>query len=205
MGDVAASGGYLISLPGEKVFATPLSITGSIGVFLGKFNLGNLYKKIDLKKETLTHSPFANLFGEEKPWNAEEREILIKRLNAYYDNFLKRVSLDRKISSDKAEAAAQGHVWLGQEALGLKLIDQLGGYFESTNALVDKLKLDPNEPWFIVEEPKSLSEMIAGDNPFMEAPSLKEILPSSFSEELRTWIWMEKNPYLYLSPISRIE
>jgi len=72
MGDVAASGGYLISAPADKIFAQPLTVTGSVGVFLGKFSLANLYKKIDLRKEVVSQAPYAGLLSEGKPWSPEE-------------------------------------------------------------------------------------------------------------------------------------
>ena len=76
MGDVAASGGYMISAPASRIFADPLTVTGSIGVFLGKFNFAGLYKKIDLQKEILSYAPFASLYSEDRPLTSEGRQVL---------------------------------------------------------------------------------------------------------------------------------
>src|SRR5262249_40561148 len=126
MGDVAASGGYLISAPADRIFLEPMTVTGSIGVFLGKFNLAGLLKKIELQKEVLSYAPHAGLFSEDRPLTNEGREILTRRLNQYYDSFVSFVAKSRGIPKEDAEAAAKGRVWLGEQARNLKLADERG-------------------------------------------------------------------------------
>ncbi len=127
MGDVAASGGYFISVPASGVVASPLTLTGSIGVFTGKPNLNGLFKKMDLKKEIFTFSPYPNLFNEAEEWSQAERRIIEKQVSHYYQTFISYVASHRSISIEKVENAAQGRVWWGRKALSLNLVDDIGG------------------------------------------------------------------------------
>ena len=127
MGDVAASGGYFISAPSTSIFVSPLTLTGSIGVFTGKPNLAGLYKKIDLRKEIFTRAPYPGLFSESQDWTKEERAIIERQVQEYYQIFTQFVSNNRKIPMDKIDGLAQGRVLLGKKALDGKLVDGLGG------------------------------------------------------------------------------
>lgn len=145
MGDVAASGGYFIAAPGEKIFARSTTITGSIGVFSGKFNLGRLYEKIGLQKEILSHSPHADLFSEDRPLNEENKKIFLRQLNLYYDNFISYVSHRRGLAKEEVEQAAGGRVWLGVEAQKLKLTDEKGGLMQAIDHAASRAGLKRGE------------------------------------------------------------
>lgn len=127
MGDVAASGGYFMAAPSTAIYSSPLTVTGSIGVFTGKPNLAGLYKKLDLNKEILTQSPYPGLFSESQDWSKAEKEIIERQVGEYYQNFVQFVSESRKLPLDKVEGLAQGRVLLGRRALEGKLIDGTGG------------------------------------------------------------------------------
>ena len=127
MGDVAASGGYFISAPSSAIFVSPLTLTGSIGVFTGKPNLAGLYRKIDLRKEVFTQAPYPGLFSESQDWSKAERAVIERQVQEYYETFTQFVSETRKIPMDKIEGLAQGRVLLGKRALEGKLVDGLGG------------------------------------------------------------------------------
>ncbi len=205
MGDVAASGGYMISAPGRKIFAQPLTITGSIGVFLGKFNLGELYKKIDLRKEIITHAPFAGLLTEDRAWTKEEREILWRRLSQYYEGFIKYVSKARKLSVAHVDEVAQGRVWLGSQAIKEKLVDELGGYHEAIEYAANEVSLKPGdyETWMI-EDSRGLFEFFSPDDVLGKDP-LSSFASSVFSpslvDEVKWVSRMKETPFLYLSPV----
>ena len=128
MGDMAASGGYYMSAPATRIFVNPLTLTGSIGVFMGKFQFSGLYKWLKLNKEIISKSPYPGLFSEDRSWSAAELQVMTQRLNTYYENFVGFVATSRSITKEKAEEAAQGRVWLGDQAKQLKLADELGGY-----------------------------------------------------------------------------
>jgi protease IV len=127
MGDLAASGGYYISMASDYIVAQPTTITGSIGVFGGKFTLHGLYDKLGITKEILTRGQHADIFSEYRPWNDEERAKFRSMMVAFYQDFIKRAAEGRKKSVEQIDAIAQGRVWTGSEALDRGLVDRLGG------------------------------------------------------------------------------
>jgi protease-4 len=145
MGDVAASGGYFISAPAKRIFASPLTLTGSIGVFLGKFHFKGLYQFLDLHKEIQTTAPYPGLYSEDRPWSKAERAVMARRLENYYTSFLNYVSHNRRLSFEDVSAAAQGRVWTGQQALARQLVDELGGYYETVHYAAAQLGLERGE------------------------------------------------------------
>ncbi len=209
MGDVAASGGYLISAPARQIFADPLTITGSIGVFLGKFNLGELYKKIDLHKEILTQAPFAGLLTEDRSWTKEEREILAKRLNQYYEGFVKFVAQERKLSLDHVEDVAQGRVWLGSEAFKQHLTDAEGGYYEAIQYAARQVGRTPEEiETHMIQDPRGLLEFFSPEDVFGRDPLTSlagEVFSPNLLDEIRWMSRVRESPFLYLSPVRSLE
>jgi protease-4 len=127
MGDVAASGGYYIAMGGDEIVAQPGTITGSIGVFGGKFSLRRLYDKIGVSRETLLRGKHAALFSDYKPWDAEERAKVESLMVAFYEDFVGKAAQGRKKTRDEIHEVAQGRVWTGAEALEHGLVDKLGG------------------------------------------------------------------------------
>ncbi len=127
MGNLAASGGYFISMKADKLYADAATLTGSIGIFGGKLNLAKLYEKIELGKELYTRGKFAGMASEIQPFTDEEREKQIEHLGAFYGHFKDLVSQNRQMKTDSVESLAQGQVWTGQEAVANGLIDEVGG------------------------------------------------------------------------------
>ncbi len=127
MGSVAASGGDYIAVAGTKVYALPLTVTGSIGVFYGKADVSGLLKKIGVNVETFKTSPRADAESFFRPFSDDERVELQRKVGQFYDTFLDRVSQGRKMSKTAVDAVGQGRVWTGQEAKDLGLVDELGG------------------------------------------------------------------------------
>jgi protease IV len=127
MGDLAASGGYYIAMAADAIVAQPTTITGSIGVFGGKFSLSGLYDKLGMTKEILTRGQHADLFSAYRPWNDEERAKYRSLMVAFYEDFVTRAAEGRKKSYEDIDALAQGRVWTGSEALSHGLVDRLGG------------------------------------------------------------------------------
>ena len=128
MGDVAASGGYYIAMGSDAIVAQPGTITGSIGVFGGKFSLRGLYDKIGMSKEILTRGQHADLFSEYRPWNDEERAKYPRADGRVLRGVrhARRPRAGRRPYED-IDAVAQGRVWTGAEALAHGLVDRLGG------------------------------------------------------------------------------
>lgn len=128
MGSYAASGGYYISCPANWIVAEPNTLTGSIGVF-GMFPdvSGLLREKLGLKFDEVKTNKYA-LFGtRSRPFTADELSHLESYIDRGYKLFRQRVADGRRLKVDQVEQVAQGHVWLGQDALRIGLVDQLGG------------------------------------------------------------------------------
>lgn len=128
MGSYAASGGYYISCPANWIVAEPNTLTGSIGIF-GMFPdvSGLLREKLGLKFDEVKTNKYA-LFGtRSRPFTADELSHLESYIDRGYKLFRQRVADGRRLKVDQVEQVAQGHVWLGQDALRVGLVDQLGG------------------------------------------------------------------------------
>jgi protease-4 len=127
MGDLAASGGYYIAMGSDGIVAQPGTITGSIGVFGGKFSLRGLYEKVGLNKEILKRGQHADLFTEFRPWTDEERGKVRELMTDFYREFVTKAAEGRKKTYEQIDAVAQGRVWTGEEAKRHGLVDRLGG------------------------------------------------------------------------------
>ncbi len=127
MGPVAASGGYYVSTPAQWIVARPGSVTGSIGVLAGKMVLSGLLDKLLLGREAINRGQRAGLEASERPFNDDERQLMLTAIQRTYDVFLDRVSASRSLSRDDADAVGAGRVWTGSQALEHGLVDQLGG------------------------------------------------------------------------------
>lgn len=128
MGSYAASGGYYISCPANWIVAEPNTLTGSIGIF-GMFPdvSGLLREKLGLKFDEVKTNKYA-LFGtRSRPFTVDELSHLESYIDRGYKLFRQRVADGRRLKVDQVEQVAQGHVWLGQDALRIGLVDQLGG------------------------------------------------------------------------------
>lgn len=201
MGGIAASGGYLISAPASYVFAEPLTLTGSIGVFLGKPNVSGLMEKIGVHKEILSHAPHAGLLSWDRPLSAEGREIMIRQLNHYYDSFVKYVASKRSLSVDKAEEAAQGRVWFGDKAKQHHLVNEMGGYHEAIALAAEKAGLREHYDVAPISEPLDLSDLFGFGSFAKSQGSVLTLLPKEAQREM-LWIEsLEQNPFLLLSRV----
>jgi protease-4 len=127
MGSAAASGGYYIATPATKVFANPLTITGSIGIFYGKADVSELLHKIGVNVEVFKTAPRADAESIFRPFTPEEHAELEVKVGQFYDMFLTRVASGRKLTKSAVDAVGQGRVWTGEQAHERKLVDELGG------------------------------------------------------------------------------
>ncbi|HSU41154.1 MAG TPA: signal peptide peptidase SppA [Polyangiaceae bacterium] len=127
MGSAAASGGYYIATPATKVFANPLTITGSIGIFYGKADVSELLHKIGVSVEVFKTAPRADAESIFRPFTPEEHAELEVKVAQFYDMFLTRVAQGRKLTKSAVDAVGQGRVWTGEQAYQRKLVDEIGG------------------------------------------------------------------------------
>lgn len=145
MGQVAASGGYWISMNADRIIANPATITGSIGVVAGKFVLGGLFDKLGIKWDGMSTSDNAMLWSTRSPFNAKARERMNAMLDETYKTFTDSVAAARKIAPEKMGDVAKGRVFTGEQALQVGLVDELGGLETAVVALKKELKFAPED------------------------------------------------------------
>jgi protease-4 len=190
MGDVAASGGYYIAMASDAIVAQPSTITGSIGVFGGKFTLKGLYEKLGITKEILTRGRYADLFSEYRPWDEEERAKFRGLMVAFYDEFVEKAAQGRKKSYQEVDAVAQGRVWTGSEALRNGLVDKLGGLDVAIGVAKERAKIAQDQAvnLVVLPERKGLLETILERQE--EEAGESAMLPRELREFLRWARWL---------------
>ena len=187
MGTSAASGGYYIATAGRLIFANPLTITGSIGIFYGKADVSELFTKIGINTETYKTTPRADGESMYRPYTEDELAELQKKVRQLYDIFLDRVAQGRKMSPEAVDAVGQGRVWTGRQARDRNLVDRLGGIREALEEARRLARLPEDAP--IVELPVpeesllALALKLAGGSE--GAPSPTSLLPSQLMEVAR--------------------
>jgi protease-4 len=151
MGNYAASGGYFISAPGTKIYADPMTISGSIGVFGLIPNAGKLLEdKLGLTTEivnTNKNSDFPSILRPMKPYEKELMQLSIEKI---YSDFVSKVASGRKMSSASVDSIGQGRVWSGTSALKIGLVDEIGGL---KDAIKGASKLAGTESFSVKELP----------------------------------------------------
>jgi protease IV len=165
MSDVAASGGYYIAAKADKIVAEPATITGSIGVIMGRFATSSL------EKETLgvTHDPLsrganAGLYAGSEPFTPEERDLLRGQMENVYQAFVGHVADGRGMSTEEVDRIARGRFWLGSDAARLGLVDELGGIDRAVELAAEAAGLPAGQPVRLIyyPEPESWLEVLLG-------------------------------------------
>ena len=126
MGDVAASGGYYISMGAERIFAEPGTLTGSIGVVGGKLAVEGLYNKIGITTSVISRGKNSGTFSPMTGFTESEKAAVTKLLHAVYKQFTEKAAAGRKMKYDQLEKLARGRVYTGEMALKIGLVDELG-------------------------------------------------------------------------------
>ena len=164
MGGYAASGAYYMSAPASWIVAQPTTLTGSIGIFAVFPDMSGLVtQKLGVKFDevkTNRNATFGNLMA--RPFNEEETAVMQQYVNRGYQLFRKRVADGRHLPVESVEKIAQGRVWLGADAIGLKLVDQLGGL---NDAVAKAAKLAKLGEYYTVDYPAPSSwidQLLAG-------------------------------------------
>lgn len=145
MGDVAASGGYYIAAKASLVMADRSTITGSIGVFGLLLNYEELAKKVRLGTDGVKTGRFADLLSGHRAATPQELAIVQASVDGVYEDFLRIVAEGRGMTRDSVHDIAQGRVWLGEDARGLRLVDKLGGLRDAIKEAQSLAKLDQAE------------------------------------------------------------
>lgn len=138
MGSMAASGGLMVSMAGHRIYANPSTVTGSIGVRMDIPQIQVLMGKIGVGQETLVTAPYKDAASYTHPLTPEDRSYLEKVLMNMHEQFVGIVAKGRNMPFEKAKELASGKIFTGEQALGLGLIDELGGQYDALAWLSSK-------------------------------------------------------------------
>ena len=161
MSGLAASGGYYMSCATDYIFAEPTTITGSIGIFgMVPDVSGLMTEKLGLHFDVVKTHPTSDFGATGRSFNAQESAALQHRIEKGYDTFLTRVADGRKMKKEDVNVIAQGRVWTGEQALGIKLVDALGGFDDAVKKAAELAKLKSTPKTVSYPEPKSWVEQL---------------------------------------------
>jgi protease-4 len=189
-GDVAASGGYYFAVDADSIFATPNTITGSIGVFTIIPNMQKFFNnKLGITFDQVTTGSEANLYTTTKPLTPTQRRFIQSGVDSTYEEFKQRVANGRGMSLSYVDSIGQGRVWSGGRALQLGLVDRMGGIDDAIECAARLAKVNDYK---LVElpEPRSLIELLFGT---YKEDARRSILQQEFGEEgLRTYTTIKR-------------
>jgi protease-4 len=141
----------------DAIVAQPATLTGSIGVFAGKYNLGGLYEKLGLKTESIKRGEMSDMFAADRPLGKAGTEKLTEFIDEFYGVFITKAAEGRHVAPRAIHEVAQGRVWTGEQALEVGLIDELGSFRTALGLAKEKagiegevsLVLYPRQPTFL--------------------------------------------------------
>lgn len=194
MGDVAASGGYYIACNANKIVAEPSTVTGSIGVFMGKPVLSGFYNWVGVTTQYTTRGKNAGIFREDTKWEGDELAKMQEQTNnIYFTNFVPKVAKGRNKSVEDVNTIGQGHVWTGAQAKQNGLIDEFGGLEKAIEIAkqLANLPADKDVRRVSFPEPRPFIETIFGGGASVETKeeqtqrAIIEAMPKDIRRTLR--------------------
>jgi protease-4 len=153
MSDVAASGGYFAAMAADRIIAEPGTITGSIGVFMGKMVLTDLWKKLGVSWDEIHTGQNANVWSSNNPFTPTEWERANAILDQIYGDFTQKAQQGRKLKAEDMDKIARGRVWPGDEAMRIGLVDQNGGFATAIVQIRELARLPSQMPVTLVQFP----------------------------------------------------
>jgi len=181
MGDVAASGGYYIACAADKIYASPNTITGSIGVFGILMSFEELYtEKIGLTFDQVKTNRFADLGNTTRPLTKEEYTIIQESVVEIYETFTSKVAEGRNMSQRNVDAIGQGRVWSGVNAMDINLIDEYGGLNDAIKGAAELAELDDYRVYELPEQKDPLQELLQGLEEDMQTKWMKHQLGEQY-------------------------
>jgi len=156
-GGMAASGAYYLAAGASEIFSNPLTLTGSIGVFFGKFVIRDLLGKLGANPEIIKYSERADMLSSFRSLTQKEHALLRRHLEFTYRKMLERIGEGRNMKMRTLSPHAEGRVWTGTQALSLNLVDHLGGLAEALRRAKELAGISPEEKIPILELPRRRS------------------------------------------------
>jgi protease-4 len=160
LGDVAASGGYFAAAGCDTILADAMTITGSIGIFNGKFDFSGLLSRAGLTWTSYKRGQLADMDSLVRPWTDEELGMLKRKLHYYYGRFIHAVAEGRGMSTEKVDAVGRGRVWTGLQAKPIRLVDQFGGVGDAIALAKRRIGLGPDRKVRLVLLPKESAGLL---------------------------------------------
>jgi protease-4 len=172
MSNLAASGGYFAAAGCELIFAEPMTITGSIGIFFGKFDLSGLIHRLGITIDVFKRGKRSDAESMFRPYTDEERVALLDKLRYSYGRFVAAVAEGRGLTKDAVDAVGRGHVYSGDQAKPLRLVDRLGGLGDALDEARARMHLPPHAKIDLEELPKLPTSLLGViGNLFTRAPA----------------------------------
>ena len=153
MSDVAASGGYFVAAGCDLIYAEPMTITGSIGIFTGKVDLSGLAAKLGITTVTEARGKRADAESMFRPHTDEESRVVMRELTYMYSRFVGAVAEGRGLTRTAVDDVGRGHVWTGAQAMPIKLIDRFGGLGDAIDEAKRRMGLRAADKVALVEMP----------------------------------------------------
>ncbi len=172
MANRAASGGYYVSAPATRIVAQPLTLTGSIGIWGGKFVTRGLFAKARANREVVARGEAAGLYSDMAPFDDEQRLRIRTNIAEGYDRFKARVAEGRDMSADDVEAVAQGRVWTGAQAVARGLVDELGDLHQAARRAAELAGLPAGRTVPVVNLPVPKTHQLPVPSPAAALASL---------------------------------
>ncbi|NTV67591.1 MAG: signal peptide peptidase SppA [Chlorobaculum sp.] len=185
MSGVAASGGYMVALAGSKIYAEPMTVTGSIGVFSLKPDVSGLLEKTGIRREVLTRGRFADAETPFKAFDDASFQKFVEMTGVVYDDFIAKVAKSRKMTAAQVDAVAGGRVWSGKRALEVGLVDRLGGLNDAVQEAKKLARMDAKakpELLYLPVRKTWLEYLLAGDTSAMAASLTAGIVRESLGQ-----------------------
>lgn len=210
MSDAAASGAYWIAAGGSKIVAQPATLTGSIGVFGGKFVLSGLFDKLGIKFGQISTSENAGMWSMAQPFTPNQWLKLNALMDQIYNAFTQRVALGRNMTPEQVEKVARGRVWTGEQALALGLVDQLGGLHKALEIAKKEVGLPFDAEVKIYPEPKTIFEELSAlfgqdeDDTFLETGILGSLL-NPFKKIMAMWSFLLSSQEMLYTPVGEVK
>lgn len=162
MSDLAASGGYYISMAGSDIVAQPGTLTGSIGIYSGKMVTAGTFGKLGVTIDGVKNGTFADMQSPTRAYSAEERAKILEQMQSYYDQWIEKIAESRGMTPERVDAIAQGRVWTGKQARQIGLVDELGGLDRAVALAKQRAKIAADQEVEIVVYPprRSVYELL---------------------------------------------
>jgi protease-4 len=186
MSDLAASGGYYIAMGASAIVAQPGTLTGSIGIFTGKFVTKDLYTKVGVTTEAIKRGANADMYSSSRKFTEAERVKIEKDLRDSYDVFISKVAEGRGMDKQKVDDIAQGRVWIGEKGKEIGLVDELGGLDRAIEVAKTKAGLHGEQGLVILPRKRSLFDKLRDTKGLVQAgmTAAAPPLPAPVSEAM---------------------